>query len=155
MGTGRAGACLTCCLWMAAFLLTAERAPAQVPPCLGPPSPVATQFADVTGDGKADAIVVNYSGITMLTQRRTTSALLRTVSDLESGPNHFGGARTRCVSKTRRCSTKLAPTATRNAKTKRATSRLVMSFLSAQIVNFLNSTFLRSWADHRDGPSGK
>ena len=28
-------------------------------------SPLATQFADVTGDGKADAIVINTTGITV------------------------------------------------------------------------------------------
>jgi hypothetical protein len=51
-----------CCI--SALLLASESALAQVPPgCV--PSPNATQFADVTGDGKADAIAINTNGITV------------------------------------------------------------------------------------------
>jgi hypothetical protein len=53
---------MECCI--SAILLASESALAQVPPgCV--PSPNATQFADVTGDGKADAIAINTNGITV------------------------------------------------------------------------------------------
>jgi FG-GAP-like repeat len=53
------------CSWIAASLLLAGRAPAQIPSGCQPSS-ASTQFADVTGDGKADAILVDTPGITVL-----------------------------------------------------------------------------------------
>jgi hypothetical protein len=58
---------------------------AQVPPGCAP-GPLGTQFADVTGDGKADAIVVNTTGITV---RRSDGTQFLPNESWTTGP-YFG-----------------------------------------------------------------